>query len=98
MPTDYLWQTRAMLAARFASSAILLYVRQGRKNPAQDGPVLVLSLRYVPAEAVSKMQASQTTGMNMFFDINKAFMAQRARFSSRAERLVEAAGEGRLRR
>jgi hypothetical protein len=75
------WKGRALLAARFASPAILPLVRQGWKNPEQDGPVLALLLRYRPEEAVSKIEAvSPATRMNIFFDINRVFKALGARF------------------
>ena len=79
-PSD-VWQRRAMLAARFASPAIVPFVRQGWKNSMQDGPILALLLRYQPTEALSKMQViSPAEWMDTFYYVNKAFKARGASF------------------
>jgi hypothetical protein len=87
-PTDPFWKARAELAARFASPAILPAVRQGWTDAAQDAAVLPLLLRYVPAEAVSRIERSQLQGINLYFETNKVFKARRASFPAQLTDLL----------
>jgi hypothetical protein len=78
--SDWEWKSRALLAARFASPAILPDVRKGWAKPEQDPPVIALLLRYAPAEAVKKIQSSPMNAINPFFDVNNVFKARQVGF------------------
>jgi hypothetical protein len=79
-PTDHVWKTRAELAGRFASPAILPAVREGWTSPEQDSAVLPLLLRYAPAEAIAKIESEHQLNSISFFETNKVFESRRTGF------------------
>jgi hypothetical protein len=79
-PSDHVWKTRAELAARFASPAILPAVRQGWTDATQDSAVLPLLLRYAPSEAILRIEASKDESVVLFFETNQVFKGRGVSF------------------
>jgi hypothetical protein len=87
---QFVWTTRAKLAARFGTAAIVPAVREGwrqhSKDPLGEGAVLALLLRYAPADAVDSMKANVKTGAafnsQTFFAIDEVFKARHAAYPS----------------
>lgn len=54
------WNGNAILAARYATPAILPQIKEGWKLPSQDGAMLAVLTRMAPAEAVTLMEKLST--------------------------------------
>jgi len=81
---QFTWGTRVMLAARFATAAIVPTVRdawhQQPKNQFADAAVLAFLMRFAPAEAVASLKADVTFNSNAFFSIDEVFKACHAAY------------------
>jgi hypothetical protein len=70
----------AILAARFATPAILPAMRAGWSSPTQDAPALAVLLRDDPGDALNLLKHEQNLNASLFFDANSVFEALGDRF------------------